>query len=358
MFRLFGIQLEVHVTFGLLLAVFGYNGWQDAGALGALWAVVFVILMFACVVLHELGHSLTARRFGIGVRRILLLPIGGMAQFDAIPRQPRRELAIAVAGPAVNYVIAGSLIAIFGWRCALDSNGAPNSMQEVPGALILANLVMGIFNLLPAFPMDGGRILRALLAIRFDYLKATRWAARTGQTIAGLLCLGAIWFSLKTGENFWLLAILFGFIFYGAEMEYQMVRRTQQYAGLTVGDLTRRDYLTLPPEAPLSAARALLQQNQPQDILLVVNSVPLAILPRERLVSTGEQHDSDPALMHAEHHFIQLQAAWPLDTLAADLRRTRQTLFPVFSIGQFTGVLDVHHLDETVRILRGGGPNR
>src|SRR5665213_777750 len=124
LFRVFGIQLAVHASFFLLLAYFGYDGWKDGGLLGLTWSLAVIILFFWCVVLHELGHSLTARRFGVRVPRILLLPIGGMAEFDRIPRNPSEELLITVAGPAVNFVLVGVLLP-FCWRTLIANQDIP-----------------------------------------------------------------------------------------------------------------------------------------------------------------------------------------------------------------------------------------
>jgi Zn-dependent protease len=170
LFRVFGIQLAVHATFFLLLAYAAYEGWASAGPRGLVWRVLLTILFFVCVVLHELGHSLTARRYGVKVPRILLLPIGGMAEMDHIPRKPSAEFLITVAGPAVNFVLAGVLLP-FVWREALGLEGLERfSLGAVLFQLFWANLVMGIFNFLPVYPMDGGRILRSILAIWLPYL--------------------------------------------------------------------------------------------------------------------------------------------------------------------------------------------
>lgn len=177
-----------------------------------------LLAFFTCVVLHEFGHSFTAMHFGIGVRRILLMPIGGMAEFEAIPRQPSREFLITLAGPAVNFVIAAALwIAI------------RNFPEEVPyysmrGALfqlLVANLYMGCFNLVPAFPMDGGRILRAALATKLSYLRATWWAATVGKIVCVLGLAFALW------KEHWLLAALAVFIFSAGQAEYRAVKQRE-----------------------------------------------------------------------------------------------------------------------------------
>jgi Zn-dependent protease len=186
--RLFGIRLAVHFSFFLLLIYVAWSGWMEAGWLGAAWSGAAVLALFTCVVLHELGHSLTARRYGIGVSRILLLPIGGMAEFDSIPRQPRRELLITLAGPAVNFalvLITGPFLPLSSLLTSLETTGKiPLTLTGLALELWLMNLLMGFFNLLPVFPMDGGRILRALLAMRWSYLKATFWAAAVGKVLA------------------------------------------------------------------------------------------------------------------------------------------------------------------------------
>src|SRR5688572_27622315 len=181
LFRVRGIQLAVHFSFFLLLGVNAFVGWADSGRSGLFWHTAALLAFFTCVVLHELGHSFTAMHYGIGVRRILLMPIGGMAEFDAIPRQPVRELWITLAGPAVNFVIAGVL-----WLLLPPAAGGEIETMNVVdfGHLLMKwNVLMGVFNLLPAFPMDGGRILRAVLATRLNYVRATYWAVCVGKVL-------------------------------------------------------------------------------------------------------------------------------------------------------------------------------
>ncbi len=216
LFRIRGIQLAVHASFFLLLAYAAYEGWQAGGWEQLLWSVGILLAFFACVVLHELGHSFTAMHFGVGVRRILLMPIGGMAEFDAIPRQPSRELLITLAGPAVNFALAGLLWAVVG----MADDDYPANAVGFGQLLLHANLLMGCFNLLPVFPMDGGRILRALLATRLPYLRATFWAATVGKVLAVIAGLIAAFYF----HNY-LTAFLFAFIFAAGDAEYRAVQR-------------------------------------------------------------------------------------------------------------------------------------
>lgn len=191
--RFAGIDVYVHATFPLLLAWIGYLAWHGTGTLlGVVNGIALVILLFTCVLLHEYGHALTARRFGIGTQHITLLPIGGIALLNNIPNDPRHEVLIAFAGPAVNLAIAAILG--LGLRLLGDlgaQGGALFGQGGILATLITANLVLAAFNLIPAFPMDGGRVLRALLALRLGRARATRIAALLGRVLAvGLLVMG------------------------------------------------------------------------------------------------------------------------------------------------------------------------
>ncbi len=220
LFRVFGIRLAVHFTFLLLLAYVAWEGWADAGWLGLGFSVAFILLLFTCIVLHELGHSLTARRFGVGVSRILLLPIGGMAEFDSIPREPRRELLITLAGPAVNFAFVLALWPFVAVPSGWLGGEVPLTWSGLLFGLWLVNLVMGCFNLIPVFPMDGGRILRSLLAMRWPYLRATRWAATLGK----ILAVAGVVFMAWEVHNL-LGCCLFAFIFVAGDLEYRAVKR-------------------------------------------------------------------------------------------------------------------------------------
>jgi Zn-dependent protease len=233
LFRIARIQLTVHVTFFLLLGYVAWEGWQavpGARWLGLTWSVTYVLLAFACVVLHELGHAFVARGYGVGVSRILLLPVGGMAEFDRIPRKPSHEIGIALAGPAVNFVLI-SLLLIFVSVPTIDELiSFELTVASLARHLLVMNIAMGCFNLVPVFPMDGGRVFRALLAKRLDYLRATFWAATVGKFFA----VAAIGFALTSMvmTRIWvqnsLIAALFAFIFWAGENEYRHVKSEER----------------------------------------------------------------------------------------------------------------------------------
>jgi Zn-dependent protease len=227
LFRIRGIQLAVHFSFVLFLAYYAYEGWQDGGLPGLVAEVCMTLAFFTCVILHELGHSFTAMHYGIGVRRILLMPIGGMAEFDSIPRQPSRELLITLAGPAVNFAIAALLWGLFSLPINWMVNRYTAEAAEIGLFLLKGNLLMGCFNLLPVFPMDGGRIFRALLAIRLPYLRATYWAATVGKVLAVVAALVAFFvYDDKVNAN--LTAALFMFIYFAGDAEYRALLRRER----------------------------------------------------------------------------------------------------------------------------------
>ncbi|HUF62321.1 MAG TPA: site-2 protease family protein [Verrucomicrobiales bacterium] len=209
--RWFGVDVFVHWTFLLLVAwVFFEFLSIGAGILGALYALALLAAVFLCVILHELGHSLAARRFGIQTRHITLLPIGGVASLTGMPRRPLHELVIALAGPAVNVLIA-VLLTPFAFL-----------VGGIFLHLLIANLILVLFNLIPAFPMDGGRVFRALLAMKLAYVKATAIAARTGQVLAALIAILGLYYLHNP-----MTLLVAAFVFFAAAAELRAVRHSR-----------------------------------------------------------------------------------------------------------------------------------
>jgi len=225
LFRVSGIQISLHFTFFLFIGYFGWEGWRAAGLHGLVWTVAYLVMLFVCITLHEFGHGLTARRYRVQVPRILLTPIGGIIELGSLPRQPRRELAIIAAGPAVNFVLAAFLALWVPWPRLFIADGTiPDTVQSFVQELLRFNIVMGLFNLIPVFPMDGGRMLRAGLATRMPYLRATAIAARVGQLFAAFLVVVVL--TVPSRPNY-LVAALFTFIYFAAENEYRWIRRQE-----------------------------------------------------------------------------------------------------------------------------------
>lgn len=234
--RIVGIDLSVHWSFLLLLLWVLMSSLAAGGLSRAVGETVFISLLFGCVVLHELGHALAARAFGIPTHGITLLPIGGVAQLDRIPRNPWQEFAIAVAGPAVNIVIAALLFPLV---IAFYGLGQITPWGLIGGGfvvrLLLVNIVLVVFNLIPAFPMDGGRVLRSILAMGMaDYGMATRWAVRVGQVMAGLLGIAALLYLQNP-----MLLLIAAFVFFAAESELRQATQDRVDSGPTAASLER-----------------------------------------------------------------------------------------------------------------------
>lgn len=248
--RVFGIEVKVHWTFFLLLLFFGYVGYTGAGGglISALVVIGVILALFVCVLLHELGHSVVAQRLGIEVPDITLLPIGGLARLKNLPEKPFDEVKIAVAGPLVNVVLAPVFFGV-AYLIGADFTSYPSIYTGVDSAgqfffyLGVINVVLAVFNLIPAFPLDGGRVLRGLLATRLGPVKATDISSTIGQVLAfGLALVGLL------SGNFFLILIAI-FVFFGASGEVQMVRQREQTRGLSVADVmgTKRRTETVSP---------------------------------------------------------------------------------------------------------------
>ena len=230
-----GIDVYIHWSFWLLIAYYLLSVTLQRGPVAGLLAVGFVLAVFVCVALHEFGHAGAAAYFGIRTLDITLLPIGGVARLKHLPEKPYQELVVALAGPAVNFVIAGMLIPLVIWG-QFSLAQAPASVEQLNflDQLLAANLILAIFNLLPAFPMDGGRVLRSLLAMRLEHLRATEIAARVGRWMSLLfLLLGLINFQLG-------LVLLALFIFVAGTAELFAARFRALGPGVQAGGYTHQ----------------------------------------------------------------------------------------------------------------------
>jgi len=257
--RIAGIDVKIHVTFFLLLAFYGLNFYGQGGPPAAIQGVILIALIFFCVLLHEFGHALAARRYGIHTPDITLLPIGGVARLERMPDKPSEELVVAIAGPLVNVVIVAILfpLAYPFLRAGIDPSVLERFEPGLVTQLFLGNIMLILFNLIPAFPMDGGRILRSLLAMRMDYARATGIAATIGQALA--FCGGL--YGLLHGPP--ILALVALFVFFGAQSEAAHAQMRSVSNGLRVRDAMVTRFEALPRNATLHAAvEAVLHTSQ------------------------------------------------------------------------------------------------
>lgn len=348
LFPVFGIRLELHLTFFLLVLYLWVLGYQIDSWRGASWNVLLGLLLFVCVILHELGHSLTARRYGIQTTRILLLPIGGMAQMTELPRQPSQEFMITIAGPLVNFVLAGlaagtlSILGLLHWDYLLYV--ASSGGYTIPDLIILLgalNVIMGVFNLIPVFPMDGGRILRSVLAMRLSYVRATQiavWVARP-LAIAGVL--GGLYLGRP------LLALLFGFIFLAGDLEYRQIVATELWRHMRIGDAVIRFFRTVPLTITLGEAVALMREEHPPELVLSDGHEVHNALTSEQVLALAREHSAAASLLALAPPPHRLQASWPLIHLARTVSAPDH-VYLVYDEMAFLGLLRPERLQEIV----------
>lgn len=355
--RAFGIKIRIHWTFLLLIGWVLFRNYQQGGDVtSALWSIAFVLSIFVCVTLHELGHALAARGYGVPTRDISLLPIGGVASLERIPREPRKELWVAVAGPLVNVVIAAVL---YVGLAATNSLPGPEAFQEegtaainattfLPG-LMSVNLLLVLFNAIPAFPMDGGRVLRAFLAMRTDHLKATRIAARVGQGAAILFAAAGLFF------NPFLLIIAL-FVYMGAQSELQHETTVVQLSGATVGDIVMQTYTPLQPLEPLSKAVEALLNSQETHFLVVEDGNVTGTLSRRDIIQGLNEEGPESAVRGAMRtEFPALSTDQPLEEALQTLRASQADLLPVYNGGQkLVGVIDQENITEYMMVKNAG----
>ena len=333
-----GIRLQAHWTFLLILAWVALSSIvAGSGLFPAAVRVAFVLLLFGCVLLHELGHALAARMFGISTRDITLLPIGGLARLEKMPRKPFQELVVALAGPAVNVVIAAVLFAIL--LVTGDLRGlTAMSFQDVglPQQLLVVNVMLVVFNMLPAFPLDGGRVFRALLSMVVNYQTATRSAAVVGQVFAvGLAFLGF------ANPLLFLIAV---FIFFGAAAEAKQVEIHTGLRDLQVRDGMLRSFRVVPATAIVrTVAQELLDYPQ-NDYPVIADGILVGMLRRTDLLAALDRDMSATVadIMHSEVQPVEESAAL-MPTLEQVSSRGGQTL-PVTHAGELTGLLDLQQV--------------
>lgn len=354
--RVRGIDIKVHATFFLIL-VFGALQWAGSTPSnpleGALFGVVLMILLFTCVTLHELGHSVMAQAFGINVREIVLLPLGGVALIAKMPEKPVQELLIAVAGPLVNVAIAIILFIVTG-GIGLDSMNLQDmlvtlrepSLTTLLVWLLFANVALVIFNLIPAFPLDGGRILRAILAMGLGYPRATRIASIIGQVAAVLL---GVW-GIATGQL--LLTLIALFIFFSAGQERGIAESKTVLTTLRVGDAYNKHALSLQIGDRVSTVvDYILTSYQPDFAVLQGNNI-IGIVTRNDVMQTLASDGTDRYVTEImQREFLRVDANKSLDEVREILSENGARLAAVFDESRYLGLVSVEDISEAFIVL-------
>jgi stage IV sporulation protein FB len=349
--RVAGTDIKLHLTFLAFVAWVGWGAYSAQGPAAAASILLFIAAVFVCILLHEFGHILTARRFGVRTPDVILLPIGGVARLERMPTVPRQELLIALGGPAVTLAIVAVLYAVL--RARGDAASVLTwTMQDLSVAGVMQlNLWLLAFNMIPAFPMDGGRVLRALLAMRLGLERATRIAAGVGQVLA--VAMGT--YAVFGGRWNWLLVLIAVFIFFGAGAEATAVRSTSAGAGLDVRRMMVTDFRTIPIHASLADAVDLLLAGEQREFPVIDNWGRVeGLLTRDHLVrglaqlgAGGGVRDamaaSPPAVAPEE----------PFEAAVDRLRASRLPALPVIDAsGRLVGLLTTDNISDVLMVRR------
>jgi Zn-dependent protease/CBS domain-containing protein len=342
--RIAGIDVKIHATFALILLWVGLLHYRQGGPQAILPGVLFILALFGCVVLHEFGHALTARRYGIATKDITLLPIGGVARLERMPEEPRQELMVALAGPAVNVVIAAAigvgLTLSNGWQPLAQLDPAKGSFFE---RILVVNVFLVAFNLLPAFPMDGGRVLRALLATRMDYTRATQTAAGIGQALALLFGVAGLFISP-------FLIFIALFVWIGAAQEAGMVTMRSALGGIPVATAMITDFRTVAPEDTLDTAVSLILSGSQQDFPVVDGGRVVGVLTRADLFAALAKGGDARVGEVMRTDFRTLDARDMLEESMRKLQECACQTLPVLQGGQLVGLVTTENVGEFLMI--------
>lgn len=307
--------LRVHVTFFLLLAWIGFTRLEAGGIEAAFYGVVFVLLVFTCVVLHELGHVIAAQFYGIRTPDITVLPIGGLARLERMPEKPSQELVVAIAGPLVNVVIAAVLIGVMGARLDITSMAElQQARASLMGQIAAVNVMLVVFNLIPAFPLDGGRIFRALLGFFMRRDRATTVAARLGQATAVLFALAGLFYNP-------FLVLIAVFMFFAAEAEAAHETMRADSSGHAAEDAMITRFESLAPDATAEAAGQMLIVTTQQEFPVIRADGRLAgmVTRRGLIAAMADSGAATPVAVFMERDVPEIPADAPLDEVIAEI---------------------------------------
>lgn len=342
-----GIKLFVHWTFLLLIGWIVISGVRQGwDVVSIFWYIGFIMAVFVCVTLHELGHATAAKKYDIKTRDIILLPIGGLARLEKMPEVPRHELVVAIAGPLVNVIIAAVLFAV---NYVVGQPAMEQDLSRINGSnfifmLLIINIILIVFNMIPAFPMDGGRVLRALLAMKMERPKATRVAAYIGQAIA------AVFIVIGFFQNPFLIFIGV-FIILGARAEARFTETQSVLKNVKVKDVIMGKYSTLNINENIGAAVKALLDGQATSFLVMNGGQVAGTLNRNEIIQALSEKGEGTAIgevMNKDVVFLNPDA--PLQELYAGFNGNANSIYPVMKDNVLTGVLDAENIAEYIMV--------
>ncbi|MEX0813635.1 MAG: site-2 protease family protein [Chitinophagales bacterium] len=351
--RIAGINVFVHWTFSLLLLFIIFTNIREGyNAIQVLWSLFFILSIFVTVVLHELGHALTAKKFNINTKDITLLPIGGLARLESIPEKPREEWLVAIAGPLVNLAIAFAVYFFVhipepDQMEAFVADGING--QNFLFLFFMVNIWLSIFNLLPVFPMDGGRIFRATLSHFINRVKATKIATRLGQLLALGFVIGGFY------VNPFLIFIGL-FIMFGAQAELNMVSTRYLLKDSSIGKITMQQYETLKTDDTISVAVQKLLNGTAKSFLVLENEKPIATLNRDAMIKALSESGKDTPIQDImDTELLSFDANTPIEKVYKSMTEKGQELALIKDSENYIGVVDSENISEYIMVKNAVG---
>jgi Zn-dependent protease/CBS domain-containing protein len=339
-FSIFGIPVELHISFLLLMGFIYVLAILNLIPGVNLQAALLITLLFVTVVLHELGHSYLAQKYGIRIERIILLPIGGVSTMEELPKEPGQELRISLAGPMVNF-----LIAFICYLLLLLLKGSYLGISSFLSYFILLNLILGGFNLLPAYPMDGGRVLRAILAERMSYVRATELAAGIGKYLAIIMAIVGIFY------NFFLVLIAL-FIYIGAEQEYQAIMISNYLGGILVENIMSHKVKTVKPDDHVNDVLQTMYRERHMGYPVTDQEKIVGIVTFDDLSRLKKEDLETPIKNFMTKELIFTSPNEPVTAALEKLNQQRVGRLPVKENGQLVGIISRTDIMRTLEIRK------
>jgi Zn-dependent protease len=345
--KIAGVRIQIHWTFLILILwVILSEISRGANRQSVVMSVAFLLSVFACVIMHEMGHILTARKFGIDTKKITLLPIGGVASLKKIPENPRQELLVALAGPAVNAVIS-LIIYPFVPEDILfkQQNLSGISGTEIfLASLLSVNIIILFFNLIPAFPMDGGRALRAVLAMRMNRTTATKIASNIGQGIAIIFIFTGLFYNP-------FLSLIGVFVFFGAFAENLTVQQLEFLKGHTVRDAMMTHFTTLSPGSTAGEGIDKLLAGNENTFLIEEEGKVKGIVNSNNLIEALRKYGTNvPVAQIMKTEFKSFDAETSLTDVFSDAVKDGNSFYPVIDGNKLVGVINKENINEFVMV--------
>ncbi len=337
--RFFGIPIKLHFTFLLLLIFIGISGASGGNIASGLYGMLVVIFVFLCVIFHEIGHSLVAEHYGIKVKSIILFPIGGVSQMEELPKNPVEEINISVVGPLVSLSLAGIFYLVLRGIYQEVTFALPSLTEgSILINLFWINLMLGLFNLIPAFPMDGGRILRGLLANRMEYLKATKIAVTVGQLFAILMFFFGIFFN-------WWLALIALFIYLGAEGEEQVTAMHIALRRIPVKKAMLTLVESISPDQTLGNVLGRICHGLQQDFPVVTEGKVIGLLTKEAIFNALHQASKEITVAEImKNDFLSTSEEATLEDVYRQMKEGGVSLILVIQQGDLKGMISLEQI--------------